>query len=267
MILKAGTIHNRWSLFFCNISFLIIYMLFFLPVQGIAQATVFHISHDDYKPFHWYDEEEQITKGIFVDICEEILRKRLGYDVVYHQYPWTRAQNMVETGREDAYISTPTPERLKYIVAGQVSLALMKKVIFTNKDNPQFEKINKIKTIEELRPYRILEYFGCGWSALRLVQEHQLSVEYATVIDQVLEKLALGRGDIVIEDPRIIHYNLKLLGLTGKVVETAGVLEETEFKLCISRKSPFVALLPEIDRLLIEIEKDGTLQKIFDKWK
>lgn len=258
--------NNISLLSLCNFLFSLIILLC-LPVQSVAQAAVFHISHDDYKPFHWYDEHDQITKGIFVDICEEILRKRLGYEVVYHQYPWIRAQNMVEDGREDAFITTPTPKRLEYTVVGQVPFALMKKVIFTNKDNPQLEKIKKIKNVEELRPYRLLEYLGSGWSLLRLVQEHNLSVEYSAEIDQVLEKLALGRGDIFIEDPRLVHYNLKILGLTGKVVETPSVLEETEFKLCISRKSPFVAILPQIDQMLIEIRDDGTLQKILDKWK
>lgn len=246
---------------------LFVLVLFALPISAFSEELVFHLSHDDYKPFHWYDENNQSTKGIFVDIVEEVFSKRLGCKVVYHQYPWKRAQMMVESGREDAFITTPTIARLKYTVVGKVPFFIMRKVVFTYPDNPRLEQIKHIQTIEDLRPFVVLDYLGNGWAESRLVNEHNLSIAFSTEIDNVLEKIALKRGDVFIEDPRLFSYNIRLLGLEGAVVETSVILDTSAYKLCFSKQSPFVRMMPQIDQALLDMRNDGTLENILDKWQ
>ncbi len=243
-------------------------IVFCLSASAVtAQEKEFRLAHDDYKPFHWYSKEENKSVGIFIDICEEILHKGLDYKVIYKEYPWKRAQKMVNDGEFDAYISTPTPERLNYVVVGTEPFIVLSKVPFTQPDNPMLTKMHGIKSLDDLKSYKVLDYMGNGWGKKRLVEKTGLKLDYASSIDSVLKKLAAKRGDIFIEDPKIVNYNLALLGLTGQVVEVPVVFEETEFKLCVSQKSPFRYELKKIDQLIKEMKEKGSLKRILDKWK
>ena len=248
---------------------LIVIMAFvlWLPVPGDSAEKIFRLSHDDYKPFHWYDKETRETKGVFIDMVEEILGNRLGYKIVYTEYPWKRAQQKVHDGKEDAYITTPTPERLKYTEVGDNPLIVMQKSVFTYVDNPRIERLKNIKKFEDLREFKVLDYLGNGWSEKRLVEETGILPDYSPSIDSVLKKLAAKRGDIFIEDSTIVNYNMRILGLSDKIVELPVVLESTEFKLCVSKKSSFKNNLDKIDKIISDMTKDGSLTKIMNKWK
>ncbi|MCP4579751.1 MAG: amino acid ABC transporter substrate-binding protein [Deltaproteobacteria bacterium] len=250
-------------------SLLIVIMAFvlWLPVSGDSAEKIFRLSHDDYKPFHWYDKDTQETKGVFIDMVEEILGNRLGYKIVYTEYPWKRAQLQVHNGKEDAYITTPTPERLKYTEIGENSFIVMRKSVFTYANNPKIELLKNINSFDDLRQFKVLDYLGNGWSEKRLVEETGMSPDYSPSIDSVLKKLAAKRGDIFIEDSTIVNYNIRLLGLSKEIVELPVVLEATEFKLCVSKKSFFKNDIGKIDKIISEMTKDGSLTKIMNKWK
>lgn len=245
----------------------IILLLLVSSSLGEKNKKVFRLAHDNYKPYHWFDEEQQKAVGIFIDLCDEILGKRMGYTVVYTQYPWRRAQYNVKNSVDDAYISIPTPERLTYIAVGKEPLITMKTVAFTAVTNPKIEEIKKVKTVQDLHPFLVIDYLGNGWAEENLVKKGGLTLEYSKTIDIVLRKLAVGRGDVFIQEPKVVHYNLKLLELSDKVVELPIVFDQTFFKLCISQNSPFSTDLDAIDSTIRETIKDGTYQKILDKWK
>ncbi len=242
-------------------------LMLFMQVPIQAEGKVFRLSHDDYRPFHWYDPTTKEAKGIFIDICEELLNKRLGYNVVYTQYPWKRAQMEVDMGRDDAYISTPTPLRLRTIIPCQEPLIIMQKKMYTYRGNPKEKEIGKIKHLKELKPYRILGYLGDGWAKRRLVDEAGLKVDYVAKLELALKMLAAKRGDVFISTPEIVNYYLAQLNLKGKVVELPVVIEETEFSLCISRKSTLRKKNDKIDATLKEMKEDGTMEKIMSRWR
>jgi len=252
-----------------NKSLMIAIMVFVLclPVRGYSAEKIFRLSHDDYKPFHWYDKDTQETKGVFIDMIEEILGNRLGYEIVYTEYPWKRAQLQVHNGEEDAYITTPTPERLKYTEVGEKPLIIMQKAVFTYSNNPKIELLRNIKNFEDLRQFKVLDYLGNGWGKKRLVEETGISPDYSPSIDSVLKKLAAKRGDIFIEDSTIVNYNMRILGLSNEIVELPVVLEATEFKLCVSKKSSFKNDINKIDKIISDMIKDGSLARIINNWK
>ena len=252
-----------------NKSLLIVIMafVFCLPIRGYSAEKIFRLSHDDYKPFHWYDKDTQETKGVFIDMIEEILGNRLGYKIVYTEYPWKRAQLQVHNGKEDAYITTPTSERLKYTEVGEKPFIVMQKVIFTYSNNPKIELLRNIKNFEDLRQFKVLDYLGNGWGKKRLVEETVISPDYSPTIDSVLKKLAAKRGDIFIEDSTIVNYNIRILGLSKEIVELPIILETTEFKLCISKKSSFKNDIDKVDKIISDMIKDGALTRIINNWK
>jgi len=229
-----------------------------------SDKSVLTISHAYFEPYIW--SENGFSKGIYVDILKEAIENRLGITVKFNDYPWKRAQKRVKNGYEDAFVTLSTPKRLKYTTAGNIPLLVTTLGVFTYVEHPQFEQMKGIHTISDLKPYRILSYAGDG---LLENEFASFDVDYGAYdLIAALKKLQKKRGDILIETTEVTHYTIKKLNLKNKIIEVPNVKIETlEFKLLISKKSPFTYLIPKIDNVLIEMESDGTLDAIYKKYR
>lgn len=230
---------------------------------------VFKLAHDSYAPFHWYDQNSQKSIGIFIDICDELIGRRMGYKIEYKEYPWKRAQVNVAAGIEDAFISLPTTERKEYTVSGLVPFIVMTRVIFTQPDNPYLEKLKTVKNVKDLKALpklQILDYIGDGWGEKNLEQLLGFKLDKVALIDQVVNKLSVKRGDVFIEEPLVVNYKIREYKLERNIIQLTNSLDNTEFKLCISKKSTFVNEVENVDKHLTAMVKDGTMAKILKKW-
>lgn len=232
-----------------------------------AKEKIFSLSIDHFKPYHWYDEKEKKVKGIFIDICEEIIHKRLGYKIEYYEYPWERAQMQVKEGVHDAFITTPTTERLTYTQMGEEAFVIIPKKIFTGFNNPRLDELSKVQKIEDLRGFRLLGYAGDGWGKEKIEIEAGIERYMVNSIGSVLKMLAKNRGDAFVSSPPIVNYELRKLGLSEKVVELPVVFEDVAYKLLVGKESEFRKELHHIDKILSEMRADGTIQKIIDRWR
>lgn len=246
---------------------IVVFSLFISTSRIHADDKVFSLAIDEFKPYHWTDNTDNKIKGLFIDMCEEILHKRLGYKVEYHVYPWKRAQETVKNGTHDAFITFPTAERLNYTVEGNEGFANVQRKMFTGSKNPKINELKKVKEIKDLRGFRILGYAGDGWGKQKLEIEAGLKRHLVNSIPSVLKMLVENRGDVFVSSPPIVYYELKQLGLLGQVVELPVVFEEASFKLLISKNSDLRKELPHIDKVLIEMRADGTMDKIMNKWR
>lgn len=247
--------------------FLTCITIFFFFFSGQAAAhQEFHLAHDDYKPFHWYDNNTGKPVGLFVDLVDELFVNRLGIAVRYTEYPWARAQEQVKNGIEDAYISTPTPERKSYTIPLKTPLLMMDKVLFTYKNHPDIKTMKKITDIAELKHYRVLDYQGNGWAKKHLVDDNKIAVEFSEGFESVLKKLAARRGDIIVENPQLVSFNLQLIGLKESVVKIPVTFDSAPFTLCISQQSQYKNIIDKIETALQEMKDDGTYATILQKW-
>lgn len=78
--------------------------------------------------------------------------------------------------------------------------------------------------------------------------------------------LANKRGDIVIEWPGAAWPDIEKTGLENHIVQTAVSLDSMPFHLLIGKKSPFAACLPEFNNIIQDMKKDGTLDRIINKY-
>jgi len=92
----------------------------------------------EYPPYCWQDSEGQ-AKGIYIDIIEEVIHDRMEIPVVYHEYSWDVAQQLVKDGMADAFITVPTPERRLYTDISNEPLLSDVSVIFTQRNNEKVE--------------------------------------------------------------------------------------------------------------------------------
>jgi polar amino acid transport system substrate-binding protein len=85
---------------------------------------------------------------------------------------------------------------------------------------------------------------------------------------QLLQVLALGRIDIIIGTDPNISYEVARLGYRGILEPTAyQPTQKTELFIAISRKSPAISKVKEIEQTLLRLMKDGTIDKITSSYR
>jgi polar amino acid transport system substrate-binding protein len=230
--------------------------------EAKGQETL-KLNYLDFAPFSWKDAEGHM-KGIFIDVHNEALNRRMGVSVTHAEYPWKRAQIMVKRGEADGFTTVPTSERREYTEISKESVIISDVVLFASVKNPKMEDFKKVKTISDLKGFRLVDYLGNGWAKKNL---DGLDVTWEYGISETLILLASGKGDMFVQSGHVTDYNIKKLGLQNQIVEIHNVLESVSFNLCIGKKSAYANILPEFDKTIQEMRKDGTLQKIYDMYR
>ena len=220
---------------------------------------------------HWYPisfrTDQGSMQGILIDITTEALNKRLGIPISHHGYPWIRAQAYVEGGKHDAMVTTPTEVREKYGLLGKEPVLYRSYSIYVIKGNPIIETLKSIDSLEDLKPYTLVDFLGNGWS-MKYMDGKGYSINRVPTKDQIWQVLEAGRADYVLANPYATRVTLMRMGLTDHFVEIPTELPELNFYyvMIISRKSPFAWVLPKFDATLREMKADGTWERIVDKW-
>ncbi len=241
-------------------------LLITLSLSGKIVAfenTTIKISHAYFEPYIW--SENGISKGIYVDILKEVFEKRMGITIEFENFPWLRAQRRVQSGKSDGMITLYTPERAEYTSSGKVPIFIETMGLFTYVNHPRLEQMKNIQSIGDIREFQILTYFGDGVSIERF---SGFDVDYgASDLKSVLKKLQLKRGDMLIQSKAVTLYNIKKLRLENSIIQVPGIsFGVLEFKLCISKESPYIGIIPVFDETLSTLRQDGTIQKIFEKY-
>ncbi|MCP4023872.1 MAG: transporter substrate-binding domain-containing protein, partial [Desulfobacteraceae bacterium] len=93
-----------------KIVILIAIVLFCTP--AFAQKPIKIVYFENFAPFSW--KENNQMHGILIDVLTEAIQERIKIGLLHEGYPWARAQSMVRTGKADAFVTVPTPERRAY---------------------------------------------------------------------------------------------------------------------------------------------------------
>ena len=223
-----------------------------------AEPERITIAHGEFKPFIWSEMGE--SKGIYVDITKEVVAKRMGLEVEFQHFPWPRAQSRVKHGKSDGFITLVTTERLLYTVVGVEPLVASEMGGFARFDHPQIDKMMYFRNKIQLKPFRLLTYYGDGDAAQRF-KGYDMDFG-ASNLYYAIQKLLQRRGGVLIQTSEVTQYNLKELGLKEQIIQLPSLdLGKLNYKLMISKKSPFVGRINEIDQLLRELKLNGDLDK------
>ena len=125
--------------------------------QLAAMEAMEIVYFNDAEPFCWNDDQGT-TKGVFIDIMEESIGKRLGIHINHTGYPWKRAQKNVKAGLSDAFITIPTQERKKYISASSEYVYRSRTKVYRCSD-----------TKSQGSRSRLLHAYGTGRACCRLM--------------------------------------------------------------------------------------------------
>ncbi len=228
-----------------------------------------HISwvFTDYPPANYKTENGEIA-GFFYEIVTEAFEDRLEIALDISILPWKRCQMMVEQGQADILVTTATDDRLEYAIRTNEAVLIKRLNIYTYSDHKDIETINTLKKTEEIEENNlsVISYLGNGW-AKNVLESKNIPVDYAKNNEGMYQMLANRRADILIEESKIADSIIKDLGLESKIIKTGGIAEESRFYILISKSSPHITILDQVNNILTEMHNDGTIATILSKYE
>lgn len=208
----------------------------------------------DYAPFEYFKEGEIV--GFDIDLMKEIAR-RLNKEVKFKDMSFDAILGSLSTSRIDAAISsiTPTPERRKSIDFSKEYIQ-SKRVLVC-------KATSSIETISDL----VEETVGVQSGSIHetyanevLRQDVNVTVKSLAKIPDLLQDMEIGNVRCLVlgiseaEAIQKSRPNIKLVNLPGEVSGAA---------VAFPKGSP---LTPQVDKILDDMEVDGSFQKLKDLW-
>ncbi|WP_272701592.1 substrate-binding periplasmic protein [Desulfovibrio sp. Fe33] len=244
------------------------FMLAVVLLTGLSPALAaapLRLAYPDFWPFFTMTAEGYMT-GFFYEIVDEALG-RMGIEVEWKEYPWSRCQVLVHSGEADAMITVPTAERQFYTVTHSDPFYVKELKIFTTVDNPKLAEIRRIDSIDDI--FRlglvVVTYNGNGWND-EYIRSRGIKIYESPQLKNVWLMLANNRGDIVIEWPIAAWPQIKAGRVTNRIVETSVSLEGMPFHLLVNRNSPYAERLPEFNDVISQMRCEGRLDEIIGKY-
>ena len=231
----------------------------------------------DIKAFHWVDDEDYPPlmyrgadgkpAGIFYEIITEAFR-RLDIPLKVKVYPWVRAQKIVAYGKADGTVTVLTGSRKQFFLDSDPIL-LVCEHIFVNRDNPRIKEIMSIRSLKEIRPFKVVEVIGSGWTKENL---KGFNITWVPDMDSAFNMLIKGRVDIFIANSftgaafikkKIKEGNSFSEGYKS-IITNPYPLKTIAFRLLVRKDSPFAKMIDDFNETIHQMQMDGTIEHILE---
>jgi polar amino acid transport system substrate-binding protein len=219
---------------------------------------------ENYPPFNF--QENGKLQGISVDLITATMKR---IDPSFDQsrielLPWARGYKIVQEKKNTclfAMTRTAARENL-FKWAGPLAPAL---IVLTAKKSSHI----KINSIEDLKKYNIgtiIKDVGEQLLNEKGIPNSKLDrIGGTDAIDISIKKLDKGRIDLFSYDSNVLKWKLKQNGLNPDDYETVYVLKKGKLSYAFNKNTPD-KIVNQIQKVIDEVKKDGTYQKILDKY-
>ena len=229
--------------------------------DSFGEERTVRVAGDPYPPWALGEAGSKPTGGIAVEIVEELFR-RLKLKTAVHVYPFKRGIERIKHGEEDVILMVSRSEERERFMLFTTSIRHVRFVFYYPADSGGFDWGDW----KDLQPYRIGSVAGYNigeaWKAA--VEDYELQVEEVKTDTFNIEKLLLGRIDILLTDHEVVERLIaQNPAYQGKLTWHEKPVFETVNNLGISKKSFLAPMLPEINTVLQRMKDDGTFQRIF----
>ena len=133
----------------------VLFFALFVFSAPLYAAKLLFVYYSTYAPFGWDDNGEM--KGIYIDVVNKVIVEKMGLEIEHKALPWKRAQDMVKRGEADGLCTVATPARLEYSDMTTETLIEANFKIFTSADNPRLASLRTVRSIPELKPYKLVD--------------------------------------------------------------------------------------------------------------
>lgn len=213
---------------------------------------------DSFPPLGFRDENNQIV-GYDIDLAQEVAN-RLGKTLVCQPIDWAAKEQELNTGKIDCIWSgfTMTDERKE-------AMAFTKPYL----DNAQVAVVRKdsgLKTLSDLKDLVIgVQAESSAVDAINDNPEFKNSVKKIIEFKEnitALNDLGIGQVDAVIMDSVVANYSISQTGKDFVVLDE--ILSHEEYGIAFKKDN--TELRDKVQNALNEMEADGTVAKISEKW-
>jgi len=236
--------------------------LLLLSAQLKAAERVIKISSDPWEPWVFGEEGEVATGGWSIDITNELFQ-RLGIKTDIQVYPYERCIRQMKTGERDMLLmAKKTKERQKYLLYTDVSVNDPQLLYYATNRNNAFEwsdwsDLNKL-AIGGVRGFNYGKFHDAA-------KKHDITLELTENDLQNVKKLLAGRIDLVMLNRSTAQHFLSTHPeFRGRLQAARKPIANAEFYIALSKKGAATDLLPDINRVLLEMKNDRTLNKIIE---
>lgn len=213
---------------------------------------------DSFPPLGFRDENNQIV-GYDIDLAQEVAN-RLGKTLVCQPIDWAAKEQELNTGKIDCIWSgfTMSEERVN-------AMAFTKPYL----DNAQVAVVRKdsgFKTMADLKDLVIgVQAESSAVDAINDNLEFKNSVKKIIEFKEnitALNDLGIGQVDAVIMDSVVANYSISQTGKDFVVLDE--ILAHEEYGIAFKKDN--TELRDKVQNALNEMEADGTVAKISEKW-
>jgi polar amino acid transport system substrate-binding protein len=202
-------------------------------------------------------------KGLYPDILDDILTKRMGLQWTGTFFPWKRAQLAVQTGAADVFITASSEERKAYAIPSSRSVFEEFLHVYTYKDHPRIREIREIKTAEDIRRLGLVPATNLGnnWHQEN-IDAKGIKTHYVPADENLARFLAARRADIMIDTPSTMDPKIDSLGLTQQIEKTPVKFGPIGIYLLVGKKSSLSSSMNALDQAVEEFIRDGTRERL-----
>ncbi|WP_269424965.1 substrate-binding periplasmic protein [Kiloniella laminariae] len=233
------------------------------PLISPAQARDLILLATPQAPFKY--EENGELKGIDVEIITEVMKRlNLGFQLRLIKSD-ARIQEEARRGKADMLVLfSKKQSRLEYLIYPEESYIDLTWNFFIRREDNGKYKFNELADLKGLAigATKDVAYTPEFWQA-------GLQLDITTNNDQQISKLLAGRFDLVPLNTISTLYEEKHRGNLSKISYLPTPLKSTRYYNVFSKASDFPDkedLIKRYDEIIRQLQEDGTIQRIMDKY-
>ena len=230
---------------------------------GVAAQTPVRLASYEYPPYVAQVGGE--ARGLSADLVREAFA-RMGRGVSIEFYPWNRGVKLLEAGAVDGLFTIKkTPERMTRFNYPNKPLILQDYVFFVRKGT----RTRFAGDFADFSAATIGVVMGVSYGQRfddAAARGAFRKLETATSYELIFRMLAGGRVDAVICSRLVGLEFVRRIGAAG-LVEISGPPVETALSyLVFSPDKRNAALARDFDKAILEMERDGTLNRVLSRY-
>ena len=201
----------------------------------------------DYAPLEYVDQDG-LPQGLDVKLTQELMR-RMGIPYTYRPNTWENISGDVINGRVDLAMMVYSPYRKDVVNYSRAVFKLYYQVVYRNDSKEEFDMRHIAgKEIAYMSSRPVTDTLQRAGAKLQVVRD----------LPQAIKDLSEGRYDAIVCFRYQVKYHTKAMGITNL---SAQDLTLTPREYCYVSQNR--DLIRAIDRELVKMEKDGTIDDIY----
>lgn len=230
-----------------------------------AYEVVRFVGIDKIEPMSWNRRGK--PAGFICDLVHEIARKA-EFDAKITLFPFKRALKMIQEGEADGMISLHYKAgRKAFALYPDAPLYKTRYCVFASA-----EKTFSFTGVQDLYGKRVgkMSAWFLGKAFEEAVREGKILLEETTLLKSNLLKLDMGRLDAYLGTYFATHYEIKKLGLKGRIVALPESIREESVYMVLSRKGTRIldktGLLDRIEAAIVSVQQEGRVERLTEKY-